>query len=201
MIYFIDYDSTSNEILGFLTSKTQNQKRGTLKEVTKKIFDKESNFTNNNKIVLDGSNISFEKVDFKTQEEKVNDAKRIKVALINTSCGLEITSGFLSDALEANTFYKYEGEQTDQLNLIGLVTSGNDDLLKSGLPTEVEDEAEVENEIVYIWEFRPHTVAQLKKVFDDGVNYKKGLLFKAMTLKAEIAKATTVDAVNAIVWA
>lgn len=132
---------------------------------------------------------------FENPQIKIEDAKNIKIELINSACGFEIISGFLSEALGVE--YKYEGEQVDQINLIGLVTAGNDDLLKSGLAEPKENETD---EDVYIWEFRQHTIAQLTQVFSDGVNYKKGLLFKAMTLKAQIAEATTVDAIDAIVW-
>jgi len=131
------------------------------------------------------------------KEKELANKKNEKLNEINTSCALEITSGFMSNAVDNEVFLKYESEQIDQLNLIGLVSSNKDALLKSGLLAQKENE---NDEDVYIWDFRPHTALQLKKVFDDGVIYKEALLLKAYKLKAQVSEATTIEAVNAISW-
>ena len=67
MKYYIDYDKTTGKILGFIIDEAK--KQGEVVEVSKEIFEREMNTTNNNKIVIDGENITFEKVDLRTPEE------------------------------------------------------------------------------------------------------------------------------------
>ena len=102
-----------------------------------------------------------------------------KVQEINNACSSQIISGFTSTALDTATptTYHYQSEQTDQLNLIGLVSGGVDDVLKcskddgSGNPTT--------------WNYELHTIAQLTQVLNDGKAYKISLLTKAADLKAQ----------------
>lgn len=69
MKYYIDYKKNTSEILGFLTDLNKTQAMGILQEVSKEVFDTQMNKTNNNKIIIDGENISFDKVDWRTPEE------------------------------------------------------------------------------------------------------------------------------------
>jgi len=66
MKYFIDYDDSNNEILGFLTSDTKSQNQGITQEVSRVQLLESQKF---NKIVINGDNISFETFDFRTQQE------------------------------------------------------------------------------------------------------------------------------------
>lgn len=120
---------------------------------------------------------------------KIDDVKLSKIGEINTACEKEIVAGFKSDAL--GTSHNYQSEQIDQLNLIGVVTAGQDDYFKCG----VED---ADGNVV--WNYEMHTIAQLQKVLQDGKAIAQGLLQKANTLKAQVANATTIDEVNAIQW-
>lgn len=119
------------------------------------------------------------------REKKTNE--------INAACGSQIIQGFTSDAL--GSIKHYQGEQIDQLNLIGVVAGGIDDMFKCG----TEDASFATNGII-AWAYEPHTIAQLTQVLNDGKAYKQTLLQKAYTLKAEIEAASIVDEVNAIAW-
>lgn len=131
--------------------------------------------------------------DFRTLDE----LKTSKLSSINTSCEAAIVGGFTSSALDSE--HVYQSDRDDQINLMGLVTAGADDLLKCGVSTIVIEEDETETETI-IWDWKPHTVAQLKAVFDDGATFKKQQLIKANTLKAQIRSATTLEELETIEW-
>ena len=123
----------------------------------------------------------------------MNDLKAQKTNAINSACGLQIIQGFTSNAL--GSVKHYQGEQVDQLNLIGVVAGGIDDDFKCGT-----EDADYANNGVITWAFEAHTITQLIQVLNDGKAYKQTLLQKAYDLKTQIAEATTADAVNAIAW-
>ncbi|PLY08407.1 MAG: hypothetical protein C0625_02130 [Arcobacter sp.] len=131
----------------------------------------------------------FDKWNGSAWEADINLIKSTKLSTINTSCETAIVSGFASSALGIEHFY--QSDRDDQINLMGLVTAGSDDLLKCGLKNDDE---------TITWEWKPHTKEQLKAVFDDGAAYKKEQLIKSATLKAQISAATTVEELDLIVW-
>lgn len=119
----------------------------------------------------------------------IDKLKSRKKNEINRACEAQIVAGFTSATL--GEIYHYQSDRDDQLNLIGLVSAGSGDILKcaddaDGAPGE--------------WEYRPHTIDQLRQVLSDGKDYKKQLLIKAAQLKAQIAAATTPEEVEAITW-
>ena len=115
--------------------------------------------------------------------------KTSKTSEINTACGNEIVSGFKSDAL--GTAHNYQSAEIDQLNLIGAVAGGTEDYFKAG--TKDADD-------VITYEYKMHTAVQLLQVLNDGKAHKQTLLQKANGLKVQVAEATTVEEVEAIVW-
>jgi len=119
----------------------------------------------------------------------LDELKASKTSEINTSCSKAITSGFTSSAL--GTPHTYQSDQTDQLNLIGVVAAGTDDYFKCGV-------TDANGNIT--WNYELHTIAQLQQVLADGKAHKQALLQKANTLKVQVASATTVAEVEAIVW-
>ena len=128
------------------------------------------------------------------QEFSIEEIKSQKINEINTLCSGQIISGFTSIALDTATptTYHYQSEQIDQLNLIGLVSGGVDDVLKcskddgNGNPTT--------------WNYELHTIAQLTQVLNDGKAYKISLLTKAADLKVQVEAAATQAELDAIVW-
>ena len=133
--------------------------------------------------------ISKEEFETSLEQQILLLNKNKKVNEINTACAKEITSNFNSDAL--GDTHIYQSEQTDQLNLIGVVIAGQDDYFKCG----VED---ADGNVT--WNYEKHTIAQLQQVLQDGKVHKQGLLQKANILKTQVANATTVEDVEAIVW-
>jgi len=117
------------------------------------------------------------------------ELKTTKTSKINSACSKAITSGFTSSAL--GTPHIYQSEQTDQLNLIGVVTAGTDDYFKCGV-------TDANGNIT--WNYEMHTIAQLQQVLTDGKVHKQTLLQKANTLKVQVASDTTIAEVEAIVW-
>jgi len=139
----------------------------------------------NNYNYVDAATSTLSHKDFRTLAE----LKTSKTNDINSACSKAITSGFTSSAL--GTQHTYQSEQTDQLNLIGVVTAGQDDYFKCGI-------TDANGNIT--WNYELHTIAQLQQVLVDGKAHKQGLLQKANTLKAQVASAITVEDVEAIAW-
>lgn len=83
MQYYIDYEQTTGRILGFITNLSR--KQGKTIEVDFFKFNEAMAF---NKIILDGKNIIFEKVDWRTAEE-IND---IRIKEIESKCNQVIES-------------------------------------------------------------------------------------------------------------
>lgn len=126
----------------------------------------------------------------------IDSIKISKISLINTSCETAIISGFKSSSLQAE--YLYQSDRDDQLNLMGLAANGIDNFLKCGLATIVLENS-IEKEVI-TWDYKLHTIAQLKQVLGDGAKYKLDLLTKANTLKIQVQNATTVNELDGINW-
>lgn len=97
-----------------------------------------------------------------------------KLAAINEACEATITGGFWSAALGVR--YQYSSQLDDQLNLTGVILAGLDSLYAC------RDEQGIK-------EFRPHTVAQLRRVGDDFTAFKLQLLQKSNGLKQRLDQA------------
>lgn len=135
-------------------------------------------------------------VTYKTQAELdalTLEAKRArKIKEINDSAKASIIGGFTSLALDGVNVYHYQSDLEDQLNLIGLVSSGVDDYFTcsvddgAGNPTT--------------WVATLHTIAQLQQVLLDGKALKQASLVKARDLKTQADNATSITELDAIVW-
>lgn len=64
MKYYMDYEKETGKILGFIIDETK--KQGEVVEVSKEQWNAAMTF---NKISIDGENITFEKVDWRTSKE------------------------------------------------------------------------------------------------------------------------------------
>lgn len=122
----------------------------------------------------------------KTESELLAAARSIKVNEINEICEKTIISNFTSLALGTN--HSYQSDRDDQTNLMGLVIDNKDDLLKC---TNLADTTT---------EWVIHTAAELRKVFEDGKRHKKDNLIKAQSLKNFVTMATTVEAIEQVIW-
>jgi leucyl aminopeptidase (aminopeptidase T) len=166
----VNYDTTTGKILGWYDNEIHSTIPTPNTEVTDEQWQSAIDMNAN---YFDG--IDFSVKDFRTLDE----LKQSKINEINNACANQITNGFTSTALDTATptTYHYQSEQIDQLNLIGLVSGGEDDVFKcskddgSGNPTT--------------WNYELHTIAQLTQVLNDGKAYKISLLTKDADLKAQ----------------
>lgn len=113
------------------------------------------------------------------------EAKNLKILELRKLCERDIINGFQSSALGEP--YYYQSGRDDQLNLIGVVTAGEDTLYKCSLDGT-------------LWEYKIHTITQLKQVLKDGKAIKSNLLQKYTTLKNQILNTTSIEELEAIKW-
>lgn len=136
----------------------------------------------NNYNYVDSVNKTLGFKDFRT----LSEIKQAKISEINSKAKQEIISGFISDAL--GTQHLYQSKEVDQLNLIGLVSAGQDDYFKCSADGGST------------WKYKLHTIDQLKQVLADGKKKKLEILMKASQLKEQVKNATTKEEVEAIIW-
>ena len=178
----VHYDTDTQKVLGWYDKSIHKNIPIPNIEVSDEDWQKAID-TNANYVDVKNKTVSFK--DFRTLEE----IKTSKISEINGKCKQEIVSGFASSALGSE--YIYQSEPVDQINLMGVVLVGQDSLFKCGVK---DDKGNI------IWSYKQHTIAQLQQVLQDGKVHKQGLLQKANTLKTQVANATTVKDVEAIVW-
>jgi hypothetical protein len=125
--------------------------------------------------------------------ETLAQAQASQIAEISTACQSAIYAGFTSGALGAA--YNYPAKATDQQNLASSV-------LASLMPGNPPDWATPFwcSDASGSWAFRAHTAAEIQKVGQDAKAAVLAAMTKNQILSAEVAAASTVDAVNAIVW-
>lgn len=121
-----------------------------------------------------------------TTKQKLANAQAAQIVTITQACGIAIVAGFTSSALGAA--YTYPSQPNDQTNLIGAVASG-----LANVPFWCADATGV-------WGIVPHTAAQIKQVLADGSALRMTYSAKLDALVKQITSASTVAAVQAIVW-
>jgi hypothetical protein len=120
--------------------------------------------------------------------EEASALHTAKTVEINGQCEGAITAGFWSSALGARHFYS--SQLDDQLNLTGVILGGLDSLYACRDEQGFKD-------------FRPHTVAQVRRVGDDFTVFKLQLLQRANNLKQRLDLALAAgdcDALAAVTW-
>jgi hypothetical protein len=115
-----------------------------------------------------------------------------QIALLRTACDAAITGGYTSSAL--GSAHSYPSTPTDQANMAASVLASLLPDLPAGWTTPFWCEAGD------VWAFTPHTAAQIQQAGRDGKAMIVAAQSKLATLSAEVAAATTVAAVQAIVW-
>ena len=120
-------------------------------------------------------------------------AQAAQIAIITQACAGAITGGFSSSAL--GSAHTYPSGLTDQANLAANVVSS----LLPGLPSTWTT-PQICSDANGVWAYVAHTAAQIQQVGSDGKAAILASLAKKASLQAEIEAATTVAAVQAIVW-
>lgn len=116
----------------------------------------------------------------------LENAKTAQIVAITQSCAGAIVSGFSSSAL--GTAHTYPSQPNDQTNLIGAVAGG-----LATINFWCADST-------LAWSFASHTAAQIKQVLADGGTQRMADSTKLAGLVAQVQTATTVAAVQSIVW-
>ncbi|MDW3683961.1 hypothetical protein RA280_19865 [Cupriavidus sp. CV2] len=121
-------------------------------------------------------------------------AKKAQMAGIDASCAAAIVAGFASSALGAA--HTYPSKMTDQQNLSASVLAS----IMPGLPADWKTPfwcADASG----AWSYVDHTAAQIQQVGQDGKAAVLACLQKKAQFAAQVEAATTVAAVQAVVWA
>jgi hypothetical protein len=128
-----------------------------------------------------------------TASQKLASAKALQNSVLSASCSRAIYAGFTSSALGAK--YIYPSDDKSQFNLSASVTDSLLPNLQANwtTPFMCADSSGV-------WAMRPHTAAQIQQAGSDGKAFVLKNLQQNAALVAEVAAATTVAAVQAIVW-
>jgi len=128
-----------------------------------------------------------------TAAQLLAQAQAAQISIITQACAAAITSGFTSSAL--GSAHTYPSGLTDQVNLAANVVSS----LLPGLPSTWTT-PQLCQDASGVWAYVAHTAAQVQQVGSDGKAAILGYLTKKANLQAEIEAATTIAAVQAIVW-
>lgn len=124
----------------------------------------------------------------------VAQAQATQSAALSASCASAIVSGFSSSAL--GSAHTYPSQPNDQSNLIGAATASQSPTLPAGWTCNFWCA-----DSTGAWALRAHTAAQIQQVLADGVAAREALSTKLAALVAQVEAATTVAAVQSIVWA
>lgn len=122
-------------------------------------------------------------------------ARATQSQLVSASCQAAIVAGFSSPAL--GTAHTYPAKPTDQTNLAANVLSS----LLPNLPTTWTTQQMCATQAVPpVWGYVAHTAAQIQQVGSDGKAAILAFLIKNANLQGQIQSASTVAAVQAVVW-
>lgn len=127
---------------------------------------------------------------------QLKNTKRDQSAMIDRACSSAITGGFISSALGKP--YTYPSKVTDQQNLaVNVLSSLVPSAQKTGWTTP---QICATQDPTPVWAYVPHSVAQIQQVGEDRKQFILDNLMKNQALQDQIAKATTISAITAIVW-
>lgn len=128
-----------------------------------------------------------------TSEQLLAQAQQAQASVISASCGAAITGGFQSSAL--GKACSYPSGVTDQVNLsVNVLLSMYPDLPDNWMTRNLCADSEG------LWDYRPHTAAQIQQAGSDGKAAIMACLTKNATLQAQIKAAPDMASVQQIVW-
>jgi hypothetical protein len=120
-------------------------------------------------------------------------AQASQTAILSAACQDAIVAGFTSSALGAA--YIYPAKPTDQQNLNASVVASILPGVAGGWSTPFWCA-----DSTGVWAYEMHTAAQIQKVGVDGKAAILACLTKNQQLASQVAAATTIAAVQSIVW-
>lgn len=123
----------------------------------------------------------------------LDDVKADKITKLTADCSAAIVGGYKSLCLGSE--HRYPNGVTDQINMMGSVTAS----LLPSLSQDWETPFWCEDSDG-VWDFRPHTVAQIQQAGSDGKAHVVECQVTLATLSASVLAAADAAAVAAIVW-
>lgn len=108
-----------------------------------------------------------------------------QIQILSSACAKQIISGFSSPAL--GTPNNYASGEIDQQNIVQSAQSTKGGLLSCANASGV-------------WTRQPHTQAQAQQVLEDFVTARDAARSKLGALETQVSAATTLEAVQAILW-
>lgn len=120
-----------------------------------------------------------------TEADVLKFQKDLKISIFKETCENEILEGFTSSI----NGHVYRTNRDDQINMIGQKDILDSDPSITEVFWKTEDAGYVS-----------HTREDWIKIYNEGFNYKKAILYKYDTLKKQVELATTDAEVVAIVW-
>lgn len=126
-------------------------------------------------------------------ERSLDEAKALVLASLETGCAAAITAGFASTALGKP--HRYPAKPTDQSNLQASV-------LASLLPGLAEDWTTPFwcQDAAGTWAYRPHSAAQIQQAGTAGKDAISTCIAYKIALEEQLAKAQTLEEIEAITW-
>lgn len=128
-----------------------------------------------------------------THAQLLASAQATQISILSFACATAIVAGFTSSALGAA--HTYPSKTTDQQNLSASVIASLMPGLTSGWATPFWCEDVNGN-----WAWVNHTAAQIQQVGQDGKAAILACMSKNAEYAAEVLAATTIAAVQAVVW-
>ena len=123
----------------------------------------------------------------------LEQAQAAQIAILQSACQAQIYAGFTSTAL--GTAHTYPAKDRDQANLSGSVI----DSILPNKPTGWTTPFWCQDS-TGTWALAPHTAAQIQQVGLDAKAAIVAAVTKNASLSAQVMAATTVAAVQAVVW-
>lgn len=112
-------------------------------------------------------------------------AQRQQMQILSSACAGQIIDGFASSAL--GVVHTYASGDIDQQNIVQSAQSSKGGLLSCADANGA-------------WSRQPHTQAQAQQALEDFVVARDAERTKLGTLQAQVGAATTIEAVQEIVW-
>lgn len=126
--------------------------------------------------------------------ESLSAAQAAQIASLSASCSTAITSGYTSSALGSS--YLYPSDANSQMNMAASVI----DSLYPGLASTWTTPFLVQNTSTGAWSWENHTASQIQAAGAAGKAAVLALRQQLASLIAQVNAATTVSAVQAVVW-
>ncbi|PAF53242.1 hypothetical protein BKH42_06860 [Helicobacter sp. 13S00482-2] len=125
--------------------------------------------------------------EYQDKLREILDYEKVRKTLeLNNACD-KLLQSFESNALGES--YIYDGKQEDQINLMGLVLANIDGFFRCAKKTTPHDKQNI-----------PHTKAQIKQVYSDGLAYKSQMIYICGVLKEHLKSLSTIEEIKALKW-